>query len=202
MAIRAVAGAPPPSKTIARVEAELGWEFNQIYGLTETAPLLTINRPRAEYDDLSPYDRAVRLGRAGAPALGIELDVDPEGEVLARGNVILAGYWNQPEASAEALRDATSNDEFRTMLERLLGVKERHGAFFAAQTRDRLRRSPKAAKLTRKRLNRQHWPLGAIDEDPQLAARFFETLLPDATIAAIDARSADDVSRTPTSSEP
>ena len=67
-------------------------------------------------------------------------------------------------------------------------MKERHGAFFAAQTRDRLRRSPKAAKLTRKRLNRQHWPLGAIDEDPQLAARFFETLLPDATIAAIDAR--------------
>ena len=47
-----VAGAPPPSKTIARVEAELGWEFNQIYGLTETAPLLTINRPRAEYDEL------------------------------------------------------------------------------------------------------------------------------------------------------
>ena len=47
-----VAGAPPPSRTIARVEEELGWEFNQIYGLTETAPLLTINRPRAEYDDL------------------------------------------------------------------------------------------------------------------------------------------------------
>ena len=43
-----VAGAPPPSKTIARVEGELGWQFNQIYGLTETAPLLTINRPRAE----------------------------------------------------------------------------------------------------------------------------------------------------------
>ena len=53
-----VAGAPPPSRTIARVEAELGWEFNQIYGLTETAPLLTINRPRAEYDDLEPEERA------------------------------------------------------------------------------------------------------------------------------------------------
>src|SRR3954453_2816973 len=47
-----VAGAPPPSRTIARVEEELGWEFNQIYGLTETAPLLTINRPRAEFDHL------------------------------------------------------------------------------------------------------------------------------------------------------
>src|SRR3954453_3084125 len=47
-----VAGAPPPSRTIARVEAELGWQFNQIYGLTETAPLLTINRPREEFDAL------------------------------------------------------------------------------------------------------------------------------------------------------
>ncbi len=41
-----VAGAPPPTKTVARVEAELGWEFIQIYGLTETSPLLTINRAR------------------------------------------------------------------------------------------------------------------------------------------------------------
>src|SRR3712207_8916223 len=52
-----VAGAPPPSRTIARVEEELGWEFNQIYGLTETAPLLTINRSRAEYDEMTPLDR-------------------------------------------------------------------------------------------------------------------------------------------------
>src|SRR5204863_815686 len=62
-----VAGAPPPTRTIERVETELGWEFIQIYGLTETAPLLTINRRRAEYDDLSPTERASRLGRAGAP---------------------------------------------------------------------------------------------------------------------------------------
>ena len=47
-----VAGAPPPTRTIERVETELGWEFIQIYGLTETAPLLTMNRSRAEYDDL------------------------------------------------------------------------------------------------------------------------------------------------------
>src|SRR3954447_11710778 len=37
-----VAGAPPPTRTIARVEEELGWEFIQIYGLTETSPLLTV----------------------------------------------------------------------------------------------------------------------------------------------------------------
>ena len=98
-----VAGAPPPSKTIARVEAELGWEFNQIYGLTETAPLVTINRPRAEYDDLEPEERAKRLARAGVPALGTRLQTSETGEVLARSNTVLAGYWQNPDASAEAL---------------------------------------------------------------------------------------------------
>jgi acyl-CoA synthetase (AMP-forming)/AMP-acid ligase II len=98
-----VAGAPPPSKTIARIEAELGWEFNQIYGLTETAPLLTINRPREEFDGLEPEERAKRLSRAGVPALGTRLDVSGSGEVLAQGNTVLAGYWENPDASAEAL---------------------------------------------------------------------------------------------------
>jgi fatty-acyl-CoA synthase len=98
-----VAGAPPPSKTIARVESELGWQFNQIYGLTETAPLLTINRPREEYDALEPQERAKKLSRAGVPALGIRLQTSESGEVLAQGNVVLAGYWENPDASAEAL---------------------------------------------------------------------------------------------------
>src|SRR6185312_13761290 len=77
-----VAGAPPPTKTVARVEAELGWEFIQIYGLTETSPLLTINRSRSEWDDLEPADRASKLVRAGTPAIGVTLEVDDEGEVL------------------------------------------------------------------------------------------------------------------------
>jgi acyl-CoA synthetase (AMP-forming)/AMP-acid ligase II len=98
-----VAGAPPPSRTIARVEAELGWQFNQIYGLTETAPLLTINRPREEFDALEPEERAKKLSRAGVPALGIRLQTSESGEVLAQGNVVLAGYWENPDASAEAL---------------------------------------------------------------------------------------------------
>jgi len=100
-----VAGAPPPTKTVARVERELGWEFIQIYGLTETSPLLTINRSRAEWDDLSPEDRAAKLARAGAPALGVRLTTGAEGEVLARSNVVLEGYWEQPEESATALAD-------------------------------------------------------------------------------------------------
>jgi acyl-CoA synthetase (AMP-forming)/AMP-acid ligase II len=98
-----VAGAPPPTRTIERMESELGWEFIQIYGLTETAPLLTMSRSRAEWDDLSNGDRARKLGRAGAPTLGVQLKVDDEGEVLARGNVVLKSYWEQPDATAAAL---------------------------------------------------------------------------------------------------
>lgn len=98
-----VAGAPPPTKTIVRVQEELGWEFLQIYGLTETSPLLTVNRTRAEWDDLSPEDRAAKLVRAGNPALGVTLKVSETGEVLARSNVVLEGYWDQPEETATAL---------------------------------------------------------------------------------------------------
>ena len=98
-----VAGAPPPSRTIQRVEEELGWEFLQIYGLTETSPLLTVNRRRAEEDDLGAEERARRLGRAGMPALGTRIAVSDTGEVLARGNTVLEGYWEQPDASADAL---------------------------------------------------------------------------------------------------
>ncbi|HEX3794651.1 MAG TPA: AMP-binding protein [Acidimicrobiales bacterium] len=98
-----VAGAPPPSKTIERIESELGWEFIQIYGLTETAPLLTINRAPAEWDDVSPLERSQRLSRAGVPAIGVSIAVDADGEVLARSNHVFAGYWEQPEETAAAL---------------------------------------------------------------------------------------------------
>jgi len=100
-----VAGAPPPTRTIERVETELGWEFIQIYGLTETAPLLTMNRGRAEWDDLEPGERAKRLSRAGAPALGVRMEVTDQGEVTARANMVMEGYWQQPEATAEAIVD-------------------------------------------------------------------------------------------------
>jgi fatty-acyl-CoA synthase len=100
-----VAGAPPPSKTIERVEGELGWEFIQIYGLTETAPLLTINRAVAEWDGMEPAERARLQSRAGVPAVGVQIRTDEDGEVLARSNHVFTGYWEQPEESAKALAD-------------------------------------------------------------------------------------------------
>ncbi|RMI33661.1 AMP-binding protein [Nocardia stercoris] len=100
-----VAGAPPPTRTIARVGEVLGWQFNQIYGLTETTPILTVNRDRAEWAGLPAEERARRLSRAGVPALGVSVRVDADGEVLARGNHVLEGYWEQPEATAAAITD-------------------------------------------------------------------------------------------------
>jgi acyl-CoA synthetase (AMP-forming)/AMP-acid ligase II len=98
-----VAGAPPPSKMIERVETELGWEFIQIYGLTETAPLLTMNRAPLEWDSLPVEERSRRLSRAGVPAVGVRIAVDADGEVLAQANHVFAGYWEQPEQSEAAL---------------------------------------------------------------------------------------------------
>jgi acyl-CoA synthetase (AMP-forming)/AMP-acid ligase II len=97
------AGAPPPSRTIERIEDELGWEFCQIYGLTETSPLLTINRRRSEQVGEPVTQVSHDLGRAGAPAIGVDLRISEAGEVLARSNVVLAGYWNQPDVTADAL---------------------------------------------------------------------------------------------------
>ncbi len=98
-----VAGAPPPSKTIERVETELGWEFIQIYGLTETAPLLTVNRARPSGTaSTPPSGRACWPGRRpGRRACSIR--IDDEGEILARSNHVFAGYWQQPEDTAAAL---------------------------------------------------------------------------------------------------
>jgi fatty-acyl-CoA synthase len=100
-----VAGAPPPTRTIERCETELGWEFAQIYGLTETTPVLTMNRTRGEFDHLSAAERAVLLNRAGGPVVGCEMAVDHTGEILTRGNMVMEGYWDQPEATAAAIVD-------------------------------------------------------------------------------------------------
>ena len=101
----ACAGAPPPTRMIQRIDEELGWEFTQIYGLSETSPLLTFNRGRAQDDDLPAEERARKLSRAGAPALGATVRTAEDGEVLVRSNVVMAGYWDNPEATADVLVD-------------------------------------------------------------------------------------------------
>ena len=72
---------------------------------TASTALLTINRAPAEWNGLDAAERARRLSRAGVPAVGVRVRVDPEGEVLARSNHVFEGYWNQPEETAKAIAD-------------------------------------------------------------------------------------------------
>src|SRR6266487_215269 len=111
------AGAPPAAATIERVEGELGWTITHVYGLTETAPLITVCEPRPEHDALTPAERAVIKARQGVELItsGDLRVVDDEGkevprdgmtvgEIVVRGNVVMKGYYNDPDATAQALR--------------------------------------------------------------------------------------------------
>ena len=63
------AGAPPAAATIERIEGELGWEVTQVYGLTETAPFITVCEPLPEHADLPTAERAIIKARQGVELL-------------------------------------------------------------------------------------------------------------------------------------
>jgi acyl-CoA synthetase (AMP-forming)/AMP-acid ligase II len=94
-------GAPTPAPAIAQFEAATGWEMIHAYGLTESGPVLTVNRVLPE-EDLSPAERAERLAAAGTPVIGARMRVDEDGQILARTAKTMSGYWRQPELSAAA----------------------------------------------------------------------------------------------------
>ncbi len=112
------AGAPPAAATIECVEGELGWEITQAYGLTEVSPFISICEPRPEHAALDPRARAEIKARQGVELItsGDLRVVDEEGrevprdglttgEIVVRGNVVMAGYYRDTEATAEAMRD-------------------------------------------------------------------------------------------------
>jgi fatty-acyl-CoA synthase len=109
------AGSPPAAATIERLESELGWEVTHVYGLTETSPFISICEPLPEHAALSRAERAVLKARQGVELITSgELrvvdeqmqDVPPDGatmgEIVARGNVVMRGYYNDPQATAAA----------------------------------------------------------------------------------------------------
>ena len=111
------AGAPPAAATIQRMEGEFGWSLTQVYGLTETAPFITVCEALPEHDALSPEDRAVIKARQGVELItsgelkvvddgGQEVPHDGAtlGEIVVRGNVVMDGYYNDPAATASAMR--------------------------------------------------------------------------------------------------
>ncbi len=109
------AGAPPAATTIERLEADLGWDVTQVYGLTETAPFISICEVLPEHKPLALAERAIIKARQGVELMtsGELRVVDAEmrdvpadgkslGEIVARGNVVMRGYYNDPEATAKA----------------------------------------------------------------------------------------------------
>lgn len=97
-------GAPTPAAVIEQFEAATGWEMIHAYGLTETAPVLTVNRVLPS-EGLDPAERAQRLAAAGAPLVGVRLRIDEDGQVHARSAKTMTGYWNKPEQSAQVFDD-------------------------------------------------------------------------------------------------
>ena len=112
------AGAPPAAATIRTVEEELGWTVTHVYGLTETSPFITVCEPRDEHAQLDIAERARVKARQGvelitsgelrvvtAEGKDVPRDGATLGEIVARGNVVMAGYYRDPEATAAAVRD-------------------------------------------------------------------------------------------------
>ncbi|HUA27996.1 MAG TPA: long-chain-fatty-acid--CoA ligase [Streptosporangiaceae bacterium] len=112
------AGAPPAAATIERLEGELGWDVTHVYGLTETAPFITVCAPLPEHEDLTLADRAVVKARQGVELItsgelrvvdadGAEVAADGQalGEIVVRGNVVMDGYYHDPEATKRAMGD-------------------------------------------------------------------------------------------------
>ncbi|MDX6290551.1 MAG: hypothetical protein QOH42_2350 [Blastocatellia bacterium] len=112
------AGAPPAASTIERLEGELGWTVTQLYGLTETSPFITVCESRAEHKQLSVFESAVIKARQGVELItsgetavideaGAQVPRDgiTVGEIMVRGNVVMAGYFNDPEATELAMRN-------------------------------------------------------------------------------------------------
>lgn len=112
-----VAGAAPPLAFIKRVETELNWKFVQVYGMTETSPLITYSDIRDTQLDV-PEEKQFQLkAKTGYELIGSEVKVVNDigfevkrdgkeiGEIIVRGNGVMKGYWKDPEATQEAIRD-------------------------------------------------------------------------------------------------
>ena len=111
------AGAPPAAATIERIEGELGWTVTQVYGMTETAPFITVCEPRPDHAGLALADRARIKARQGVELItsgeirvvdeqmnDVPADGQTLGEIVVRGNVVMKGYYNDPDATTQAFR--------------------------------------------------------------------------------------------------
>ncbi len=111
------AGSAPPRALIEGMQERLGWQVIQIYGLTETSPFLTVSKVKPHMCDWPTEEKYRVQTRTGYTMLGVETRVVDEegkdvaadgqqvGEVIARSNVVMKGYWRQPEATDSVIVD-------------------------------------------------------------------------------------------------
>ncbi|USK45698.1 long-chain-fatty-acid--CoA ligase [Cytobacillus oceanisediminis] len=111
-----IAGSAPPPAFVTRVEKELGWEFIQVYGMTESSPLSTVSTIRSHLKELPLAQQYRMKAMAGHQMIGCEVRVINEqgeevahngleiGEVVVRSNGVMKGYWKNEEATMEAIR--------------------------------------------------------------------------------------------------
>ncbi|ERN54953.1 long-chain-fatty-acid--CoA ligase [Alkalihalophilus marmarensis] len=112
-----IAGSAPPPAFVTRVEEELGWEFIQVYGMTESSPLVTTSQIRSEQLSFDEAAKARLKAKTGYPMIGSKLKVVNEygekvaadgksiGEIVVRSNGVMEGYWKNPDATSETIRD-------------------------------------------------------------------------------------------------
>ena len=110
-------GAPPAPALVKAIIDKLGCEMFVGYGLTETSPVLTLARPKAHLSHESPERQLERRARTGYAILGVEVRVVDEngrdvpadgeavGEIVTHSNVVMDGYFKDPQATAAAIRD-------------------------------------------------------------------------------------------------
>ncbi len=89
-----VVGAAPLDPELEAYWGRLGFVVVQGYGLTETAPIVTLNHPLH-----------AKRGAVGKPISGVEIKIADDGEILVRGENVTTGYYNAPEATREAFHD-------------------------------------------------------------------------------------------------